>query len=78
METKRKTQKKMKLFVWEEVLCDYTCGVVFAMAPTKEEALKLLKKELTKDGTSWKYKEIAGEEPIVYKGKACGYCTGGG
>lgn len=28
----------MKLFVWTEYSCDYTCGVAFAMAETIEQA----------------------------------------
>jgi len=30
----------MKLFVWKNVLCDYTCGMAFAYAQTLEDALK--------------------------------------
>ncbi len=29
----------MKLFVWHKVLCDYTCGMAFAVAENLEEAL---------------------------------------
>jgi hypothetical protein len=32
----------MKLFVWEDVLCDYTCGQMVALATTIEEARKIL------------------------------------
>jgi len=32
----------LKLFVWNEVYCDYTCGVAFALAETKEQAEQLL------------------------------------
>ena len=31
-----------KLFVWEDVLCDYTSGMAFAIAPDLETALKIL------------------------------------
>lgn len=31
-------KKKMKLFVWENVLSDYTDGVVFALAPSVDAA----------------------------------------
>ena len=34
--------KKMKLFVWEDVLTDYTAGVMFALAPDVETARKML------------------------------------
>lgn len=29
-----------KLYIWDEVLCDYTCGMAFAIARTVEEAIK--------------------------------------
>jgi SpoU rRNA methylase family enzyme len=35
----------MKLFIWDKVLCDYTCGVVVAVAPDLEEALRLIEAE---------------------------------
>jgi len=28
----------MKLYVWKGVLCDYTCGIAFAIAESPEEA----------------------------------------
>lgn len=38
-------RKKMKLFVWENVLTDYTSGIMFAVASNVEEARReLLKK----------------------------------
>ena len=35
----------MKLFLWEDVLCDYTSGIMGAVAETKEDAIKALLKE---------------------------------
>jgi len=35
----------MKLFVWEDVLCDYTCGQMIALASTIEEAREILLKK---------------------------------
>ncbi|MDD1626198.1 MAG: hypothetical protein LUQ26_01795 [Methylococcaceae bacterium] len=32
----------MKLFVWENVLTDWTSGIMFAVAPTVEEARVIL------------------------------------
>lgn len=28
----------MKLFVWEDVLCDWTCGMAFAVAKSVDDA----------------------------------------
>ena len=50
--------KKLKLFVWEHVLCDYTCGVMFALAPDVEIARQMLQEE---DTNNERY-----TEPIVY------------
>lgn len=38
-------RKKMKLFVWEDVLTDYTSGLMVAIAPTVEEARATLLRE---------------------------------
>ena len=38
-------RKKMKAFVWEDVLTDYTSGMMVAVAPTVEEARAALLKE---------------------------------
>jgi hypothetical protein len=38
--------KRLKLYVWEDVLTDYTSGVMFALASSVEEARDtILKKE---------------------------------
>ena len=30
--------KKLRLFVWRDVLCDYTCGIIAAIATDADEA----------------------------------------
>jgi hypothetical protein len=35
----------MKMFVWEKVLCDYTCGLVCVFAENVEQAVELLKEK---------------------------------
>ena len=35
-------KKKLKLYVWENVLTDYTDGVMFALAPDVATARKLI------------------------------------
>ena len=42
----------MKLFVWEDVLTDYTSGMVVAVAPDLETALQAIK---AKDALAVKY-----------------------
>lgn len=34
--------RENKLYVWEDVLCDWTCGVIFALAPTLEDARRIV------------------------------------
>lgn len=34
---------KLKLYVWEDVLSDYTSGVMFALAPDLETAMRLIR-----------------------------------
>ena len=45
----------MKLYVWTEVLCDYTCGMIVALAPDLETALPL--------GETTSVREAMGGEP---------------
>lgn len=35
----------LKLYVWEDVLCDYTYGIMFALAHNPEEAKELIIKK---------------------------------
>jgi len=37
--------KKLKVFVWDKVLCDATCGIIVVVAKDVEEARKLAIKE---------------------------------
>jgi hypothetical protein len=38
-------RKKLKLYVWEDVLTDYTSGIMFALATSSDEARHLLIKK---------------------------------
>ena len=31
-------EEELKMYVWEDVLCDYSCGVMFALAHNVDEA----------------------------------------
>ena len=37
---------KLKLFVWEDCLQDYSTGIMFALARNEDEARELISKEL--------------------------------
>lgn len=47
----------MKLYVWENVLCDYTCGMIVALAPDLETALRLADSRVRE--------EMGGKDPEV-------------
>ena len=69
--------KKLKLFVWEGIRREYTAGIGFALAETKEKAIEQIKKR-SKD---WEWSSYAGEllanEPKVYD-KPYGFWMSGG
>ena len=57
--------KAKKLFIWKEVLCDYTCGVIFAMASTPDEA----RKKVLENVKDWERPSVVAamaEEPEVH------------
>jgi hypothetical protein len=65
----------MKLYVWHNVFCDYTCGIAFAMAESAEEARRLIRE----NAEDWE--DIDGalaDEPEVYDGPHGEHILGGG
>jgi hypothetical protein len=73
-------RKNLKLYVWEDVLCDWTCGIAFALASSEAEARRLINVELgnrnsegvIEDGTSdW-------GRPKVYTTRVAYAIYGGG
>jgi len=74
-------ENNLKLFVWEDVLADYTPGIAFAIAETKEEAIELIIQKHQLDSTYFPsdfYKELREYEPDIYECKAGFYLYGGG
>ncbi len=67
-------KEKMKLFVWENVLSDYTPGLMIAVAPTVNEARKMLRKAIP-----WVPEGDLEEQPeIVNMTKPAVFWVGGG
>lgn len=62
----------LKLYVWKDVLCDWTCGVMFALANSVEEARKLII-----DTTPYDTEELE-REPEIYDSPCGFYVPGGG
>lgn len=64
----------MKLYVWENVLCDWTCGIIFATANSVEEAREIVLKE--QDLPS--IREAINDEPAIYLNPVAFINWGGG
>ena len=68
----------MKLYVWENALCDYSCGMIICIAENLDDARNAWRKEFKK----WMKTEIM-NDPIVYDleipcDAICHFVTGGG
>lgn len=61
-----------KLYVWEDVLTDYTSSIMFALARDEAHARRLLKKEC-----SYLHKEDLAKIPKVYE-KPVAFANWGG
>lgn len=69
-------RKRLKLYVWDGVLCDWTCGVAFALASSPEEAKKQLLEQI--DESHWDGLKLDGEPYTEYDEPFGGFCYGGG
>ena len=68
----------MKLFVWREVLCDYTCGIAVAMAhnvPGARQVLLDAAEDYEKQSLGG---NIANAPDDIFDVPAGAYCWGGG
>ncbi len=72
--------KNLKLFVWEDVLEDYTSGVMFALAENVEEARKVIMDKCEKEDsyTSKTLQVDLASEPKVIDNSEGFYVWGGG
>ena len=70
--------KKYKLFIWRNVRCDYTPGIAFASATSKEEAIDAIHKA----SEEWEWNAYCGdllkEEPEIRELPSGGWISGGG
>lgn len=75
--TKKEEEEKMKLFIWRDIRCDYTCGIGFAMARNIEEAREVIKSA----SEDWEWDIYKGElmdEPEIYEIPTGAWISGGG
>ena len=68
-------KKGLKLFVWEDVLSDWTSGIAFALAHNEEEALKLRARQLGESVDETKNRQW--QKPLIYEDPV-GYAIYGG
>lgn len=64
--------RKLKLYVWDNVYCDYSCGVCFALAESVEAARDQLRKTVPY------WNSGLDVEPKVYNEPVAFICQGGG
>ena len=77
---KKKKMKDLKLFIWKDVLTDYTSGIAFALAENAEEARKIIfaKFEKEEQYLSDTLKADLSDEPEMVDSKDGFYVWGGG
>ena len=68
-----KNEQPMKLYVWRDVLTDWSSGVIVAMAHDVEEARQLARQQLE----TWNHHEVD-KRPSVHRQPAAAVCHGGG
>jgi hypothetical protein len=66
----------LKLYVWDNVLCDAGCGIMFALARSEDEAKKLIMKDNGYE--SWLVTDELNKKPDVYTDTAVGFVVWGG
>jgi hypothetical protein len=70
----------MKLFVWNDVLTDYTSGIAFALAENVDEARKLILEKYEKEQSYISDMLVSdlNAEPLIIENKEGFYIWGGG
>ena len=68
-------RKKLRLYVWEDVLTDFSPGIMFALAYSVEDARKML---IEREPNSHSVKEEVQQEPKVYDNPMAFIMWGGG
>ena len=69
---------ELKLYVWEDVLCEYTCGMIVALAHNKEEAIDLVNAQYDEDLGFQPSENWAAKPCRVVERPAAFYVHGGG
>lgn len=65
-------KKTLKLYVWEGVLCDWSCGVAVALAYDVGHARRLIKAQIPYETNEFD------RDPQIYTNPTAVTCNGGG
>ena len=68
--------KKLKLFVWENVLCDYVCGHIAVLALNVEQAREVVRTTVD-ECDHHSMMEVFTKEPTIYTDPVAIPCWGG-
>lgn len=60
------SKQELKLFVWEDVLTDWSSGIIFALAPDVDTARRLAAIKYMEEGGEY-YKKFPLEDTVVWK-----------
>jgi len=63
----------LKMYIWEDVLCDYSCGMIAVLAESPEHAREIVRR----DYDDHIYRETY-KDPIEVKEPTAFYAYGGG
>lgn len=66
----------LKLYIWKDVLCDYSCGKIFAIADTEAEARIAVATAAQKRGR-W-IDDISHRTPEIHEAPFADWVGGGG
>lgn len=68
----------LALFIWDNVLCDYSCGLFAVLAHNKEDAIEILESAFEGDDyLKEEFDKVKNSEPIVLKNPSAIWTSGG-
>ena len=68
--------KNLKLFVWDDVLCDWTCGHISVLSSSVEQAREVVRSTVDECDSQSTLKVFT-EEPTIYTDPVAILCWGG-
>jgi|GEM_PF-3212123 len=74
--TEKSQSSNLKLFVWTDVLCNYTCGMIVALAHDEQEAYQKVRE--ASDGTDYIVEQCQVNTPLIFTVPTACYVWGGG